>query len=379
MRRVCALSQLERLDRLTLCVSADCSLACGYCYAQRGTYGAKRPQGMDASTALHALLWAFDSFGSVRHIQFFGGEPTLEPRIIDMACEFARNLSARRGLDGAPSFGLTTNGLHLEGDVLKTIDRHRIATTVSIDGPPEIHDRLRRQRSGEASFESIAAGVARLQAIGIEPEIECTYTRAHVRAGFSVLDLLDFFGRRFHSRIVHCPTVVAAPGSPWYVDLREVVQTYAEAVRASASRALKGECVLSMAARWIRSLDEARPTEHYCPAGSSALTVATDGTVYPCFMFIGRPDASVGSIQRRGLRDSAGVRELLEAGCTATDPRCRECWIGPVCFGCLGDDLARGGGSVVRSALPGHSAGCDFRRALAEALLEGVRELKRQG
>jgi uncharacterized protein len=365
------------LGRLTLCVAATCSLSCRYCYAAAGTYGGGQQGWMDERIALEAVLWAARSHGSVGHLHFFGGEPTLNPRVIDLVCEFSRRLPdmglGRRG----PTLGLTTNGLHLDERVLKMIVRHGMSVTVSVDGPREIHDALRARRDGSGSFERVVIGIHRLQDSGIEPEIECTYTAHHLRCGVRVLDLLDFFGAELGCRVVHCPPVIAPPDSPWFVRLDEVSEVYAEAVRASVLRIQGGSCALSWAVRLVRALGEPQLSPAYCPAGRSALTVATDGTVYPCFMFIGRREAAMRSAGRELGGGSPWLHDLLALGVTANDPECVRCWLQPFCFGCLGDDLARDGGR--RSSTPGMAAGCDFRRTVGAALFEGIADRAARG
>lgn len=361
------------LGRLTLCVAAMCTLSCRYCYAAAGTYGGSQQGRMDERTALEAVLSTARSHGSVGHLHFFGGEPTLNPRVIDLVCEFSRRLPDMGLGRRAPTLGLTTNGLHLDERVLKMIVRHHMSVTVSVDGPCEIHDALRVCRDGSGSFERVVVGIRRLQDLGIEPEIECTYTAHHLRRGVRVLDLLDFFGAELGCRVVHCPPVSAPADSPWSVRLDEVSEVYAEAVRASVARIQGGACALSWAVRWVRTLDARQLGPAYCPAGSSALTVATDGKLYPCFMFIGRREATMQAAGREPGGGSQWLHDLLALGVTANDPECIRCWLQPFCFGCLGDDLARDGGR--RSSTPGMAAGCDFRRTLGAAMLEGIADL----
>lgn len=361
------------LNRLTLCISSRCSMQCGYCYASGGTYGNHGLGDIDESTCLKAILWAFKVFGSVRHIQFFGGEPTLAPRLLDLASGFAKSVATRLEVAVAPTLGLTTNGLNLTEEVIRIIDRHRLSATVSVDGPANIHNILRPTNEGKPTYAAVAASIVKLRALGIEPEIECTYTPVHQRMGISVLELLDFFDERFGCRVLHCPTVVASPGSPWFIRLPDVVESFSGAIRASAPRLVSGRCVLSTAIRWVRSLAQRRPIGEYCPAGISTLTVAADGGIYPCFMFINRPEARMGDVKE--LDSSLSSWPAARLTHTHHHQACTHCWMQPLCFGCLADDTLRRGGCAFRSAEPGVSDECDFRRAMAESLLRGFADL----
>jgi uncharacterized protein len=68
---------------------------------------------MTQDTALNALNWAAWAYSRVEHINFFGGEPTLNPDIIELVCDYARYLHRRSVLSLPPSFGITTNGYAL--------------------------------------------------------------------------------------------------------------------------------------------------------------------------------------------------------------------------------------------------------------------------
>ncbi|UCD52798.1 MAG: SPASM domain-containing protein, partial [Phycisphaerales bacterium] len=184
---------------------------------------------------------------------------------------------------------------------------------------------------------------------------------------------LDFFADELGCHIVHCPTVVAPPDSPWYVDLPSVVQHYAAAVRHSMASLSRGRPrVLSTVVRWLRSVTHQRPVPSYCPAGRSAWTVDVLGDIYPCFMLMGWPAARPGGVDQSNYTESAWLKELLAASDTHTREDCSRCWLQPLCFGCLGDDLARGDGRLKWSTVPGQSSVCDFRRALGVAFLEGL-------
>ena len=81
-------------------------------------------------------------------ISLFGGEPLLYPEILPLVQEIKR-----RGL----TCTLITNGGRLERLSRELVEAGIDSIAVSIDGPPEVHDRIRGQKG---SFEKAAAGVA---------------------------------------------------------------------------------------------------------------------------------------------------------------------------------------------------------------------------
>lgn len=80
-------------------------------------------------------------------ISLFGGEPLLYPDILPLVREIKR-----RGL----TCTIITNGGRLEPYARELVEAGIDSIAVSIDGPPELHDRIRGQRG---VFEKAAAGV----------------------------------------------------------------------------------------------------------------------------------------------------------------------------------------------------------------------------
>ena len=81
-------------------------------------------------------------------VSLFGGEPLLYPEILPLVREIKQ-----RGL----TCTMITNGGRLERVARDLVEAGIDSIAISIDGPPEVHDRIRGQKG---SFEKAAAGVA---------------------------------------------------------------------------------------------------------------------------------------------------------------------------------------------------------------------------
>ncbi len=326
---------------------------------------------MAPQTSLQAVRWAVRRFGTIRHVQFFGGEPTLNLNVIDLVCEFFRFHVQRGLLDCLPSFGITTNGFRLTETALVLLERHKFSVTVSLDGPAEVQNSVRPARDGGPTYDAVAGTIDALRERGVEIELECTYSAEHTRRGIGVDELLAFFQARFGCRVVHCPLAVVGEDSQLFVPHERARTTYEKAVRSSVRSLAEGRpAVLSTVARWLDCLRQRRPVQSYCPAGRSALTVDVDGRILACFMLANRFEALLGHVTDVAPPNYERFRPLLEASDTRRHPECANCWLQPLCFGCIGDDLARCGNRALgRSAGSGGAAGCDFRRGQAESLL----------
>lgn len=83
-------------------------------------------------------------------VSLFGGEPLLYPDVLPLVAEIKR-----RGL----TCTVITNGGRLEGMARELVELGIDSVAVSIDGPPELHDRIRGQAG---SFAKAAAGIRAL-------------------------------------------------------------------------------------------------------------------------------------------------------------------------------------------------------------------------
>ena len=362
------------LDRLTLIVSNACNLSCRYCYAKGGGYYSPGLI-MDARLALSAVNYAANKFSLIKHINFFGGEPTLNEEAVELVCRYCLYLKDRGIMPMPPSFGLTTNGYTLSPRLLRILKNFNFTVTISLDGPKEVHDRLRLDRNDCGTYDRVVKNVDRIVDAGLTPEFECTYTSEQYRAGLTVIDLMDFFYDNFGGTTLHCPPVIAKPQDPWYVPLDLAAQLYRNAVIYSLDNLAAGRPVtISYASRLLRSLTTGRPITHYCPAGRAALTINADGYVYACFMLMHDKRYSLGSIgdQRREHKE---IDCLLTNSDKWSNPTCCSCWAQSLCFGCLGEDLAREGQGINRSTLSGRSGSCDLKRAIIEAFLTSIAAL----
>ena len=128
--------------KYTLCLTQNCNLACDYCYIH------KRPAAMAPETALNIVDFMYRNTppDDTIKVGFFGGEPLLEFELLTAITEM---------IERHPSFSkdrillsIATNGTIVTGEILDFIKEHDISLGFSCDGPPEVHDRHRRQKTG---------------------------------------------------------------------------------------------------------------------------------------------------------------------------------------------------------------------------------------
>ena len=148
------------MGHVTVLVKATrlCNLRCTYCHDWRTGRG--QTMGFPVLAQLTAAALRDPTHDSIR-FTWHGGETTLMPIGF---YEKALLLQARFRRPGqAVTNSIQTNGTLLTPLWARFLRDNQFVVGLSIDGPPEIHDRYRRYASGRATFADVAQGIALLR------------------------------------------------------------------------------------------------------------------------------------------------------------------------------------------------------------------------
>lgn len=279
-----------RLSKLVLTVAQACNLRCTYCYAEGGPYGSSNLM-MTPEVAVSAVNSIFDRYAGVDLVQFFGGEPTLNlPAMKAAVAQVRSHLSTSPSL-GPTGFGIITNGTRLSDELIQFYKDNQMRIDVSHDGPALVHDAQRPTVSGRPSYDAINENLRCLRDEQMPFDIQCTYTARHIEAGISVVNLLDYF-EALGARGISIVPVAVPPGSPLdvFADrmFPKMLVAYREAIAFTLRRLREGRHIrFGLFEEALGILKDNIPTQrHYCDAGTTTLTIAANGEIYPCFMFI---------------------------------------------------------------------------------------------
>jgi len=260
-------------SQVTLFLSNRCNLRCVYCYADAGNGDVRRLPRRVAQAAIDLAAANAERMGRQLAVGFHGGgEPTLEwSRMVD-AVEYARQTEPARRRP--PRFGLATNGV-VGADRAQWIAENFTAVTLSLDGPPEIQDRLRPTRGGGPSFETVQRFSRILKEQGTPVVVRCTVTRDIVD---QLPDLVDFFAETTGAHIIHFEPVFSAGRALGQVDLvpspEVFVDRFAEAMDRAGDRGVRVRHSVSR-------LYAAYPS--FCGCSHDPLNVTPDGDLTACF------------------------------------------------------------------------------------------------
>ena len=273
-----------------------------------------------SETQLEAQMESIERLG-VEWVVLTGGEPLMHSRLFRL-CEPIRARGIR--------LTLLSSGLLLERFAAEIVD-HIDDVIVSLDGPPAIHDRIRRV---DGAFARLQAGIGRIRSLRPEFPIaaRCTVQRENaaslsetvVAAHNLQLDSISFLAADLSSEAFNRQPGIAPDIVPDIAILREQIKKIVDA----------GECagfVPESAAKLQRIVNHfscasggGQATSPVCNAPWVSSVMEADGTVRPCFFH-----QAVGRVSdRKTLFDvvngpvATWFRATLDV---ATNPICRRC------------------------------------------------------
>ncbi len=163
---------------LGLIPTRGCNLACAH--RGFGSVSAGRDT-MSLSMAVAAVDWIAQRMRQTDRrdirMHFFGGEPFLAPEMVAVAVHRMRLLAGRYGL--SPYIDASTNGVFHAG-LCEFVGDYFDGIVVSLDGPPEIHDRVRARSGGQPTFDDVDRTVSRLSTMPVALHLRACVTEQSV-------------------------------------------------------------------------------------------------------------------------------------------------------------------------------------------------------
>lgn len=142
--------EVSRIAHFILLPHEDCNFRYTYCY-ETFERGKMRPEVVEA---VKKAFYRRTHDAEVMNVSWFGGEPTLAFDVLTDLSVYFVDLCERKGLEYVSS--ITTNGANLERQGERKIAKLRLSHfQITLDGPPDIHDKLRVRRGGQGTFEIV--------------------------------------------------------------------------------------------------------------------------------------------------------------------------------------------------------------------------------
>jgi len=189
-------------------VGPACNLNCDYCfYLEKQALFDQGENFRMTDAVLAAYITQYITSQPTPEVEFVwqGGEPTLLG--IDF---FKRVIELQKPFIGKKKItnSLQTNGTLLTDEWCAFLKQHNFLVGISIDGPQEIHDRYRRDRSGHGSFDKAMAGLKRLQKHGVDYNVMACVAR---ETAMHPLEVYHFFKNEGIEFIQFSPIIERIP------------------------------------------------------------------------------------------------------------------------------------------------------------------------
>jgi len=162
-----------RIKSMCLHLCHDCNLRCRYCFAGTGDFGTGERSMLDVATGKKAVDFLIEASGPRRNldIDFFGGEPLMNWPVVVALTDYCEQRAAETGKD--LRLTITTNAVLLDAEKTAFINQHFKNCVLSIDGRPEVHDRMRPDAGTTALTTALRPISAALSPPGANATIIC--------------------------------------------------------------------------------------------------------------------------------------------------------------------------------------------------------------
>ncbi len=288
-----------------------CPSKCSYCWSSE--VGSPR---MAIETVGEIVEWLRDFRDDPVTFTFHGGEPLLAGADYYRA---ALPLLKKELEHLNPNFALQTNLWLLTPELAEVLAEHEIPIGSSLDGPQELND---LQRS-EGYYEKTMAGYELAKKHGLQVQFICTFTSYSVQ--FKE-EIFNFFLENDLTLKLHpaLPSLRSDQPDRWALPPEEY-----------------GELLVYLLDKYLENMDriEVRNINDYArcvftgrgtvctfvDCMENTFAVGPDGSIYPCYRFVGMPEFVMGNVRDRPSQadlaaSPAGVRmrqfkEYVDVNC----------------------------------------------------------------
>jgi len=181
-----------------LLTTESCNLRCLYCYSE----GGEGQTHMSLKTAKAAVNHVVGVAERTRHRSFTvlyhgGGEPTVNWKTLKGSLEYSLKLAEKKKL--RVNFGMVTNGIFSRKRAEWIAQHFTSGITISIDGPPDIHNMQRPTASGGGSYKHLVKTLNYFDEVGQPYTFRVTITNL---SQDRILEICDHLINEFNPRSI---------------------------------------------------------------------------------------------------------------------------------------------------------------------------------
>ncbi|ONI43541.1 thioether cross-link-forming SCIFF peptide maturase [Candidatus Epulonipiscioides gigas] len=346
---------------LCLHVAHDCNLCCKYCFAGKGEYHGPRGL-MSLDIGKQAIEFLIKNSGHRKNLEvdFFGGEPLMNFKMVKELVEYARMREKETGK--IFRFTLTTNGILLNDKIIDFLNENMDNVVLSLDGRQEINDKMRPTNNQKGSYDIILPKFRQLveKRNGKKYYIRGTFTRENLDFSKDVLHMTDL---GFNEVSVE---PVVAPSDKDYAlqeaDVPKLCREY-EILAKEMLRRYKKDCEVFNFFHFNIDLSGG-PCIYKrisgCGSGTEYLAVTPEGDLYPCHQFVGIEEFLMGNVYE-GVTNSARCKEFGDCNVYKKE-ECNTCFAKFFCSGGCAANSYNFNGNILGT----YKIGCDLQKSRVE-------------
>lgn len=361
------------IKAMCLHVAHDCNIRCAYCFASQGDFEGVRSI-MNFETGKKALKFLAENSGSRRNLEvdFFGGEPLMNFEVVKQLVTYGRGLEKIH--NKLFRFTLTTNGVLLDDDNIDYINDNMDNIVLSIDGRPEINDKMRYTINGKGTYDTIVPKLQKMVSKRGNKSyyVRGTFTKFNTDFAKDVIHLADLGFKQ-----TSIEPVVAEPHHNYALDesdLEKIGQQYEELADVLVERKgtdkefnffhfnvdlTQGPCVIKRMSG--------------CGAGAEYIAVTPEGDIYPCHQFVGNEDFKIGDLDK-GIENKNLSIEFKNAH-VYNKEECKTCWAKFYCSGGCHANAYNFNNDILKP----YAVGCEMEKKRLECSLYIQAKLMTEG
>lgn len=325
--------------RFVFCPSYQCNLRCTYCFE---TDLPSNPNKFMSSETLDDSINAAEEIskeksGKVDSVELFGGEPLLlkNKPFVERILNFAREKNA--------PVTIITNGVMAKDfiDILLPVRDITEMLQITIDGPPEIHDKRRKYPSGKGSFDEISQSIDLLLKNNINTNVRVNIDNTNVDY---IPELYEYVSDKRWIGHPNFSIRLALVTDHSTLDYNDVIVP-AEKLLERLIGVYDKHSVLEDKFGFhmfrpvrhildiVKGAPNVSPKFFNCESNLLELTVfCPDGYIYACGESIGNPEYAIGKFSP-GLEFYPDKEKLWTERTILNIKECRTCKFAPLCGG----------------------------------------------
>ncbi len=331
-------NEKKELKKLTLLLTSTCNLRCKYCYEKYGELATidTTNKVMNKDVIFDVLNNIYTKYSNgIKYIQFFGGEPLIAFNLIKDIVQNIKENNLSRKLPKT-KFGLVTNGVLLNDDILNFCEKESIQITISIDANKDIHDSVRIRSDGTGSYEEVKLKSSYANKTSNKIYFETTINKNHLLVYEKnivnewINELKDIGFKAGIIGIVESSLddSLNIKYEDYYV-FKQIIKEFVDFFFVELRNSEPIFWIDMM--KIIQKLISKDIKKYQCDAGVSKLAVSTDGYILPCVKL---------SSQNFAKKDEKIDLITIQ---NETKLNCKKCWIENFCLTyCLSSNLNNG-------------------------------------